>query len=1098
MLNLGDRAVGSTLSFLFNTHKADGTPITLAGTPVISVYKNSTTQSVTGVSLTVDYDSVTGMHQVVIDTSADGTFYATNNDFNVVVTTGTVNSISVVGAVVGKFSIGRQNISHMNSIVASSITTINANQGQTQPINFTGTGASAYVKADMVDVAGAAVSTSTAQIGVNAVQHGGTVQTGRDIGASVLLSSGTGTGQLDFTSGVVKANMVQILAAAITGTAANLVASFTKWFNVTSPTGTVNSIPDAVAGANGGLPTTNGTKVGQTVDLTAGQSIACSDKTGFSLAATGLDLVTAASTFGVAIIAGIWAAATSGMSTVGSIGKKLADWVVGTITANQAVNVAQWGGSNIATPAVTGQPVVTLGATQAAYAPAKAGDAMLITAGTGAGQLDVTSGVIKANTTQLAGQTVTAAAGVTFPTSVASPTNITAGTITTATSVTNDVGITQAGADKVWGTAARALTDKAGFSISGTKQTLDALNDVSAATVNSEVDTALTDIKLDHLVAVAESGDVVNSSIIAKLASKSATPAFSSFNNTTDSLEAIADNESPSTVDANITKVDGVTLSTHASGMLPSDVRDIAGAAVSISTAQIGTNVVSQDNIDFGALQKASLNAATPASVGSVTNDVGITQVGADKVWGTTVRALTDKAGFTISGTKQTLDSLNDITAASVWSVATRTLTSFGTLVSDVWSAGTRTLTSFGTLASDVWSAATRTLTSFGTLVSDVWANATRTITGTVTVGTNNDKTGYSISGTKTTLDALNDISAGSILATPANKLATDSSGRVTVGSNADKTGYSISGTKQTLDALNDITAASVWSVATRTLTSFGSLVADVWSYISRTLTSAIAVSKQDVRDAMLLTPTPGAPAAGSIDLMLGTVENVTNEFTFTGNKVNAQIKASDDIDFTPTQLDSLNSIVAAAGAGIYEITVTFLDQYAAPIEMAYLNVLNSGGHRIAYGLSNSSGVATFNVDAGTYTIRSYKAMVSFSDTTVVVTDDAAQMILGTTFTPTPPAPGMQTVYGYVNHGDATAGEDAVVTAVPLFDTNVDNIALTLKEITVVVDTDGYFELELIQRAAYQVSIKYGTKVLSSRQFTVTTDDTKKYEDYHV
>lgn len=36
----------------------------------------------------------------------------------------------------------------------------------------------------------------------------------------------------------------------------------------------------------------------------------------------------------------------------------------------------------------------------------------------------------------------------------------------TTTDVTNDVGITQAGADKAWGTAARALTDKAGFSLS--------------------------------------------------------------------------------------------------------------------------------------------------------------------------------------------------------------------------------------------------------------------------------------------------------------------------------------------------------------------------------------------------------------------------------------------------------------------------------------------------------------------------------------------------------------------------------------------------------------------------------------------------------
>jgi hypothetical protein len=41
------------------------------------------------------------------------------------------------------------------------------------------------------------------------------------------------------------------------------------------------------------------------------------------------------------------------------------------------------------------------------------------------------------NTTQFAGQTVTAATGVTLPSSVASPTNITAGTITTVTNLTN-------------------------------------------------------------------------------------------------------------------------------------------------------------------------------------------------------------------------------------------------------------------------------------------------------------------------------------------------------------------------------------------------------------------------------------------------------------------------------------------------------------------------------------------------------------------------------------------------------------------------------------------------------------------------------------
>lgn len=51
------------------------------------------------------------------------------------------------------------------------------------------------------------------------------------------------------------------------------------------------------------------------------------------------------------------------------------------------------------------------------------------------------------------------------------------------------------------------------------------------------------------------------------------------------------------------------------------------------------------------------------------------------------------------------------------------------------------------------------------------------------------------------------------------SSLAIDGSGQVTAGTVADKTGYSISGTKTTLDALNDIAAADVWSAVTRTLT---------------------------------------------------------------------------------------------------------------------------------------------------------------------------------------------------------------------------------------------------------------------------------------
>jgi hypothetical protein len=65
------------------------------------------------------------------------------------------------------------NAKNINNVAATSVTTINANLGQTQPVNFTGTGGSALIKSDMQDIAGSAVSASTAQLGVNVVNIAG-------------------------------------------------------------------------------------------------------------------------------------------------------------------------------------------------------------------------------------------------------------------------------------------------------------------------------------------------------------------------------------------------------------------------------------------------------------------------------------------------------------------------------------------------------------------------------------------------------------------------------------------------------------------------------------------------------------------------------------------------------------------------------------------------------------------------------------------------------------------------------------------------------------------------------------------------------------
>jgi len=105
----GDYKPGDTIYGKFTMFRpSTGAPYTLAGTPALSVYKDgSTTQSTSGITLTVDFDSVTGLNHFAIDTSADGAFYAAGSSFDIVITTGTVDGISAVGTKVASFSLAR-------------------------------------------------------------------------------------------------------------------------------------------------------------------------------------------------------------------------------------------------------------------------------------------------------------------------------------------------------------------------------------------------------------------------------------------------------------------------------------------------------------------------------------------------------------------------------------------------------------------------------------------------------------------------------------------------------------------------------------------------------------------------------------------------------------------------------------------------------------------------------------------------------------------------------------------------------------------------------------------------------------------------------
>ena len=169
-----DYTLGETVDFKFTTCEPDtGAPITLAGTPVISAYvDNSTTQITAGITLSVDFDGVTGLNNVrVVATSGNG--FAAGTNVALIITTGTVDGVSAVGYKVAEFSIGRpgtSNVTQFNGTAA----TASGGRPEVNTTHWAGTAVgSTTVRADLINIAGAAVSTTTAQLGVNAVQISG-------------------------------------------------------------------------------------------------------------------------------------------------------------------------------------------------------------------------------------------------------------------------------------------------------------------------------------------------------------------------------------------------------------------------------------------------------------------------------------------------------------------------------------------------------------------------------------------------------------------------------------------------------------------------------------------------------------------------------------------------------------------------------------------------------------------------------------------------------------------------------------------------------------------------------------------------------------
>lgn len=192
-----------------------------------------------------------------------------------------------------------------------------------------------------------------------------------------------------------------------------------------------------------------------------------------------------------------------------------------------------------------------------------------------------------------------------------------------------------------------------------------------------------------------------------------------------------------------------------------------SGAVSSVTTVATCTT-----NTDMRGTDNALLASSAPTNFGdlAITATTGLVSVGTNN----------DKTGYSISGTKTTLDALNDIAATSI--------VSGGAINTTAGAVDNVTLVATTTTNTDMRGTDSALLaSSVPTNFSDLAITAA---TGQVTIGTNNDKAGYSLTQT--------------FPANFADMAITATTGQVTVGTNNDKAGYSISGSITTLDGLNN------------------------------------------------------------------------------------------------------------------------------------------------------------------------------------------------------------------------------------------------------------------------------------------------------
>jgi len=303
-----DYQLEDTVFLPFTTRAfATGIPTVLAGTPAIDIYEDATaTPIITGETLVVSLNSVVGFNMITVTATA-ATGFNVGGHYTAIIQAGTVGGVSVVGEVVGEFTID-------NSAAAKDLA--NATDGLT---------------ALAADIA-------TAQADLDII-------TGT---AGALIDDGTGAGQIALTAGAI--DNVTTVATTTTNTDMRGTDSALLAASINLTAGAVDNVTTvATTTTNTDMRGTDSALLAASINLTAGavDNVTTVATTTTNTDMRGTDSAATAATVGVA---------GAGLTDLGGMSTGMKAEVL--VEANAALDTAI---SELAQAAPTATPTMRTG-----------------------------------------------------------------------------------------------------------------------------------------------------------------------------------------------------------------------------------------------------------------------------------------------------------------------------------------------------------------------------------------------------------------------------------------------------------------------------------------------------------------------------------------------------------------------------------------------------------------------------------------------------------------------------------------------------------------------------------------------------------------